>query len=96
MTKPLKKRSTGRYEIHLCLPSARGKAYLEYVQNELEQPIATFTKELLFEFLKKVLSNEEYQQLKQADEADWEDAVMRRKESFKKTQEQKKNKPSDS
>ena len=87
MSGRLKKREDGKYILQVLLPASRGELYVDYVQDELEQQVSNFTKELIFDFLREVFSDQIYEQLRENDEADWKQIVRKRIEGKKQAKE---------
>jgi hypothetical protein len=87
MSSRLQKRKDGKYILQVLLPAARGELYVEYIQEELEQQVSNFTKQLIFDFLENNFSDQLYQPLKEKDEADWKAIVQKRIEGKKQAKE---------
>ena len=67
----------------MLLPASRGELYVDYVQEELGEQVSNFTKQLIFNFLEEVFSDQLYQQLKENDDAAWQRIVQKRIEGKK-------------
>ena len=93
MSGRLKRREDGKYILQVLLPAARGELYVEYIQEELEQQVSNFTKQLIFDFLENNFSDQLYQPLKEKDEADWEAIVQKRIEGKKQAKKIAKTQP---
>ena len=78
MSGRLKKREDGKYTLQVLLPASRGELYVDYVQEELGEQVSNFTKQLIFNFLEEVFSDQLYQQLKENDDAAWQRIVQKR------------------
>ena len=87
MSNRLQRRKDGKYILQVLLPAARGELYVEYIQEELEEQVSTFTKNLIFDFLENNFSDQLYQLLKEKDEADWQAIVQKRIEGKKEARE---------
>ena len=83
MSGRLKKREDGKYNLQVLLPASRGELYVDYVQEELGEQVSNFTKQLIFNFLEEVFSDQLYQQLKENDDAAWQRIVQKRIEGKK-------------
>ena len=83
MSGRLKKREDGKYTLQVLLPASRGELYVDYVQEELGEQVSNFTKQLIFNFLEEVFSDQLYQQLKENDDAAWQRIVQKRIEGKK-------------
>ena len=70
------RKQDGKYMVQILLPSAQGEFYVRYVEDALNKKVSAFTKELILNFIQEVCS--EYEQLKEKDEIEWRDAVLRR------------------
>ena len=83
MSGRLKKREDGKNILQVLLPASRGELYVDYVQEELGEQVSNFTKQLIFNFLEEVFSDQLYQQLKENDDAAWQRIVQKRIEGKK-------------
>ena len=83
MSGRLKKREDGKYILQVLLPASRGELYVDYVQEELGEQVSNFTKQLIFNFLEEVFSDQLFQQLKENDDAAWQRIVQKRIEGKK-------------
>ena len=79
-------REDGKYILQILLPAERGNFYVKYVENELEQQVTAFTKDLIFDFVKGISSPERYKELEQKDKDEWRAGIQRRLDSRKQTQ----------
>ena len=82
-------REDGKYILQILLPAAKGDFYVKYVENELEQQVTAFTKSLVFDFVKGIVSPEQYEELEQKDKNEWQAGIQRRLDSRKQTQNDK-------
>ena len=78
MSSRLQPRKDGKYIIQVLLSPARGKSYVNYVEDELGQQPSAHLKELVFKFLEEQFPEDEYKEIKEKDDANWKDIVERR------------------
>tara|TARA_B100001250_G_C19186878_1_gene523440 strand:+ start:44 stop:337 length:294 start_codon:yes stop_codon:yes gene_type:complete len=75
------RKSDRKYMIQVLLPHAQGDFYVQYVEEKLKRKVNAFTKDLIITFIKKVCSEDEYEDLKLQDDKDWNEAVKQRVET---------------
>ena len=90
------RKSDGKYMIQVLLPHAQGDFYVKHIEEKLKAKVNAFTKDLIITFIKKVCSEEQYEDLKLQDDKDWNKAVKQRVETRHKTKKQNQSNPKES